>query len=129
MSGKEIELLLIEEDRFVQAVHSAILLLLNCRVHLARNGRQAIEKAKKRYDIILIDAELSDVSSEEVIRAIRSTEGDKKSVPIILLSSDDTLSTEKCLLNGINEVLIKPVPFEVMKEMLQRYGFITIKGR
>jgi two-component system, sensor histidine kinase len=129
MSDIEIELLLIEEDRFVQAVHSAMLLLLNCRIHLARNGRQAIEKAKKRYDIILIDAELSDVNSGEVIRVIRSTEGDKKSVPIILLSDNDTLSTEKYLLNGTNEVLIKPVSFRVMQEMLQRYGFITIKSR
>ena len=86
----------------------------NGKVHLAKNGQQAIDLAKKiDADVILMDIQMPELDGFETSSIIRS-KGYYK--PIIAITADSYLEKEKFIKYGIDEVVTKPFdPKELYK--------------
>jgi len=115
--------LLVEDTPVVQRVHIRMLEKLGCQVDLAENAQQAIAMSTSDYDVIFMDIGLPDMSGVEVAVEIRKREGKKHHTPIIAMTGfaheEDRLN---CLNSGMNDVSIKPVKPEDLKELLQKWG-------
>lgn len=80
-------------------------------VDLARNGREAVEKAGlKAYDAILMDIQMAEMDGIEATRRIREMEGSKRHTPIIALTAYALEGDrERFIAMGIDEYIPKPV--------------------
>ena len=107
---------LVAEDNPVnQEVAQFMLEMLGCRVDLARNGVEAVEKAEKvSYDLILMDCQMPEMDGIEATRLIRKKEENEASnrqrhTTIIALSGDAfMLENGNYLKAGMDDCLSKP---------------------
>lgn len=91
---------------------------------LVESGVDAItEIDRRKFDLILLDCNLPDISGYDVARHIRSsTFPGVSSTPIIAISADvDASHIELCLESGIDGVLPKPVNITKLKETLNAW--------
>ncbi len=83
-------------------------------------------------NIILTDLHMPHISGIELAIKIRSQYPDLVDTPIIAITADSACSNhKKAVSNGIQEVLLKPVSFEIIMEKLVKYtniGFIEEKS-
>jgi len=96
------------------------LLTRGCRVVVARNGGEAIERAREeRPDVILMDVQMPGMDGLEATRRIRA-DAELAEVPIIALTAlampDDR---ERCLKAGADEYLSKPVSLKQLIGLIE----------
>ena len=108
----EKNILVVEDDEISGEV--LMLLLKDIGVNFvdwASSGEKAIELIKnKKYDLIFMDLQLPKVSGFEVVKSIRTEENINKKTNIIALTANSLEGTrEKCLAQGFNEYLTKPI--------------------
>lgn len=120
---KVIKVLLVEDEPIVQKVHKIILEKLGCKVDIATNAEQALEKAHNDYDLIFMDVGLpGNKSGIDVIVEIRTNPLGRQDVPIIVLTGyTDELIKNKCLAAKANEVYTKPIHMEKLHKILEHY--------
>jgi len=77
--------------------------------HLAANGIEALDVlAKEQISLVLLDLIMPDMNGFEVLKEIRS--GQQSDLPVIMVSGlNDPRGIAKCLANGANDYLSKPV--------------------
>ncbi len=90
----------------------------------AVNGREAVEKFKKeKPDLIFMDVQMPVMDGYEAsgkIRRIEKIKGGR--VPIIALTASAFKGEkEKCIQNGMDDFMSKPIEYEVLKNMLEKY--------
>ncbi len=120
-SGKKI---LVVEDYFInQEVIKDILELMDCEVAVAENGVIALEKFDADlYDLIFLDIQMPEKDGYQVAREIREKEGEKKHTPLIALTANAlTGDREKCLAEGMDDYLPKPIEPKHIEEILFKY--------
>jgi CheY-like chemotaxis protein/HPt (histidine-containing phosphotransfer) domain-containing protein len=85
------------------------------------NGAEAVEAVKRGgYDLVLMDCEMPVMDGHEATRRIRETL--HSPIPIVALTADVMLSTqERCLSEGMNGYLAKPLELPRLAEMLARW--------
>lgn len=117
------QVLLVEDEPIVQKVHKRILEKLGCKVDLAINADQALEKARNDYDLIFMDVGLpGDKSGIDVVSEIRANELGRKDIPIVVLTGyTDEVIKDKCLAAKANEVYTKPIHMEKLNKILEQY--------
>jgi PAS domain S-box-containing protein len=101
-------------------------------VETASNGREAVEAAKKvPYDIIFMDWMMPEMDGFEATRRIREHEkGTDQRVPIVAVTARAMEGDrEKCMEPGMDDYLTKPVKFEDMDAMLEKWLSPLVKGR
>ena len=108
----EKNVLVVEDDEISREV--LVLLLKDIGVNYvdgASSGEKAIELIKiKKYDLIFMDLQLPKLSGFEVVKKIREEENINKKTNIIALTANSLEGTrEKCLSQGFNEYLTKPI--------------------
>lgn len=112
--------LLVEDDKICQFVHSKLLQQFGCEVDLAEDGEQALVMFNNNYDTIVLDVDLPGISGIEVSKVIRNQlEG--KYVPIIGLTVSDDTVKRQCLAAGYDEVASKPTNPKEFGAILQYY--------
>ncbi len=84
-------------------------------VKVAENGHQALDVINmQKFDLILLDIKLPDLSGFEVLNLIRQSRS-MLELPIIMLSgANETEEVVRALKNGANDYLTKPIDFSVM---------------
>ncbi|HZZ80664.1 MAG TPA: response regulator [Gemmataceae bacterium] len=101
--------LVVDNDERVRRSAHSILGRLGCIVETARDGKEAVTLAKlSRYDSMLADIRLPDLSGYEVYRALRQAQ---PSAHVILMTGfgyDATHSIVKAKQDGLRYVLYKP---------------------
>jgi CheY-like chemotaxis protein len=115
--------LLVEDDQIIQRIHKKNLSDLGCRVDVAGDGKKAVEMAAAHeYHLILMDVGLPSLNGIEAAAAIRRHENFIKHTPIVGLTgySDDETQKE-CKAAGMDEVIVKPVALEKLKELLTQF--------
>ncbi|MBC7642171.1 MAG: response regulator [Flavobacterium sp.] len=106
-STNTLKILVVDDNRINQIVTKKIIEKNNLVCVIADNGFTAIELLRKeRFDMILMDINMPDITGYETTRIIRNS-GNK--IPIIALTaySKDEVSN-KVFESGMNDILIKP---------------------
>ena len=88
----------------------------------ASDGRKALQilEEKNDFDLIITDIHMPFNNGDEILHLVR--EQQKKSTPIIMISSDDQEEVVKLALKlGVNEFLEKPIDPVVVKKKVRKY--------
>jgi signal transduction histidine kinase/CheY-like chemotaxis protein/HPt (histidine-containing phosphotransfer) domain-containing protein len=114
--------LVAEDDPTSRMVTEALLKKLCCEVDIARDGREALEKAKANdYDIVFMDCYMPLIDGFQATKRIRQSP-DKEELPIVALTASiDEKDRARCLDAGMNDVVCKPVRTSMLAQALERW--------
>ena len=114
--------LLAEDKPDDQYVTRMLLEQCGCRVVEAKDGEEAVALALlKRPNLILLDLRMPVVDGYEAARRIRR-HPDMRQVPMIAYTAYYSYSlTEGATEAGFDEYIVKPVKFEDMQKLVDRY--------
>ena len=121
-SYQRAKLLLVEDNAIISEVIMAILSSVGLIVETAKDGLEAVEKAKiNRYDLILMDMQMPNMDGLEATRAIR-TLPDWETTPIVALTANAfTEERRACAEAGMNDFLTKPLKPELLYSTLLKW--------
>jgi PAS domain S-box-containing protein len=119
-------ILLAEDNGVNQEVACAMLENLGCRVEVAHDGAQALERlAAGRFDAVLMDCQMPQMDGFAASREIRNLEAqraDGRRVPIIALTANAMEGDrERCLEAGMDDYLAKPFKLAELGATLDRW--------
>ncbi|HXG96484.1 MAG TPA: response regulator [Gemmatimonadales bacterium] len=108
-SRASLRVLLAEDNPVNQQVAVAMLVKRGHEVHVASNGREAVDAVQERdYDVVLMDIQMPELDGFEATHAIRALPKGKD-LPIIGLTAHALSGErERCLSHGMTEYLAKP---------------------
>jgi PAS domain S-box-containing protein len=118
------KVLLVDDDSVNRLLGKTILEKFNCSYDISNTGEEAVERLKhSKYDIILLDIHMADVSGLDVARFIRDERGDKSTRIIAVTAAIMQHDIKEFYTNGIDDFLIKPFKevnlFKKMCDMLR----------
>jgi PAS domain S-box-containing protein len=118
--GRELRVLLAEDNRTNQFVCTAMLTKLGCHADIAANGIEATEAASTRaYDVVLMDVMMPEMDGIEATRRIRAREGPNQFAPIIAVTANAFSQDQRdCLDAGMNGFLAKPMTKDKLAEAI-----------
>ena len=123
--GRELNVLVAEDNLINQKVAISMLRKLGCTVDIAGNGHEALERYRgHRYDLIFMDCQMPGIDGFEVTEEIRriETPGTTR-VPIVAMTAHAMPSDrDRCLEAGMDDYLSKPISVEQLRSMLARWG-------
>ena len=117
-----VAVLLAEDSETNLTAMSDYLSAKGCRVIVARNGSEAIRRAREdRPDVILMDIQMPGMDGLEAIRHIRAEPDPRVAqVPIIALTAIAMSGDrQRCMEAGANEYLSKPVSLKELVEVIE----------
>ncbi len=108
-SRRAVRVLLAEDNPVNQQVAVAMLVKRGHEVHVAGNGREAVDAITQReYDVVLMDIQMPEMDGFEATHAIRALPKGKD-LPIIGLTAHALSGErERCLSHGMTDYLAKP---------------------
>lgn len=114
-----LDLLVVDDHLTNRLVASATIKrsLPNATIDQAVNGTEALEKMRRhRYDLVLMDLIMPDISGTEVVRRIQEDGAHpNKDVPVIALTANVAEeAVNECMALGFRDVLPKPFDREVL---------------
>lgn len=114
------DILVVEDDEMNFIYLQQIFKLTRGNITRAKNGKEALSYAREnKYDIILMDIQLPDISGNEVTYEIRKY---NTNTPIIAqTASRSPDENEECLAAGCSDLLIKPFTIDQFSELLAKY--------
>ncbi len=112
-----LDLLIVEDDEFLQSLLVGILEATELCIHVANNGQEAVEQAKEiSFKMIYMDMQMPVMSGIEATRHIRQLPA-YADVPIVALTGNVVKADHlECLKVGMDEVIIKPVKMQQLYE-------------
>ena len=120
------KILLAEDNEINQQVAIELLEIADFYVTVAQNGRESIDllinaDPDNPYDVVLMDLQMPEMDGYEATCYIRQ-ELNLKDLPIIALTAHAMISErEKCIQNGMNDYVIKPINAKDLFEALIRW--------
>ncbi|WP_010597972.1 response regulator [Rickettsiella massiliensis] len=120
MNRKNNLILLIEDNQICQKVTKRQLELLGYSVEVVDAAKPGIALIKRKvYSVIITDLSLPDLSGEEVIKAVRSSQL-SRFTPLIMHTAQETFNEKQYYLElGVDVFLTKPVSSENLKKSIQ----------
>lgn len=117
MKGKQV---LVAEDNFMnQKMISKALLNMGLKVHIAKNGKEALDLIQKfKFDLILMDCYMPELDGYQTTEKIRAMSSKKmRRIPIVALTANVLKSEkERCFSVGMNDFLSKPIEIPLLRE-------------
>lgn len=106
-----LDVLVADDNRTNQMVLKTILANAGHKVVAVSDGEQALDELEKNsFDIVFLDVNMPNIGGIECCKLWRQMEGPRHHVPIIGLTADSTVETEKkCLDAGMDLRLTKPI--------------------
>jgi two-component system, OmpR family, aerobic respiration control sensor histidine kinase ArcB len=118
-------ILLVEDELLLQIINRNMLESMGFSVDIASSGKEALRLSRKKYDLILMDIGLPDISGIDVTAKIRHREfikKNKKPVPIVAFTSYTQKEMHiKCLSSGMNNILIKPTTKVKIRKLILNF--------
>ncbi len=109
--------LVVDDDPNIVKTYKLVLESVGYRVDTARNGVEAIFKAKKvHYDLIIIDMNLPDMLGNQLADQIRD---EKPDIKIIMITGYSSYVEQLDEFN-IDEMLMKPIPPEDLVQIAKK---------
>jgi CheY-like chemotaxis protein/ligand-binding sensor domain-containing protein len=105
------------------SVAEQLLKRIHIKVDTASTGIEAIDKAMMtRYDIILIDSMMPEMSGEEVLKKIQDDCPLNADVPVIVTSTNAVRGARQEYLRlGFSNYLVKPIDAGILEAMVESY--------
>jgi PAS domain S-box-containing protein len=129
---KELRILLVEDNHANQIVAQKLLRRRGHSVVVADNGREALAALEnERFDLILMDIQMPEMSGVEVTTAIRQKEKETgEYIPIIATTASAMKEDkERCLQAGMDAYLSKPINRAALYEAIDEVtGRVTDAG-
>ncbi|KAK3808016.1 MAG: hypothetical protein J3R72DRAFT_98783 [Linnemannia gamsii] len=130
MQGKNIRILLAEDDLTNQKVIKRYFQMVGAELVIANDGNECLDKfqshPKGHFSLVLCDLFMPGKDGYEATRAIRQWEDEhlddgERRIPIVALSANVMANVaEQCLNSGFTSYLSKPVDFKRLSETLRR---------
>ena len=123
-------ILMIEDDKMNQFVARKIIeKKWNANLEIASTGEEGLELLKKnRYQLILLDILLPDITGFEIAENLRKNENQQyqnPDTPIIALTADAFLETrKKAETAGVDDFLSKPFDYHQLFEVINKYRLV-----
>src|SRR3989441_5871044 len=113
-AGLPARLLVVDDERSMRELLSIVLRREGYDVTLAENGRTAIDALERgRYDLLISDIKMPDMSGVEVLRAAKRIDQDILGIMITAFASADTAIEAMRL--GACDYLSKPFDIDLLK--------------
>jgi carbon storage regulator CsrA len=113
-------ILLVEDNDLIRKVNANYLQMLGYKVDVAKDGRETFDLLHNKYDLILLDIGLPDISGLDICKKIRR-DSDNCNTPIIFLTTYGDSYREKCILVGANDFAIKPLSMEKLHKLIKHW--------
>ncbi len=118
----EVSVLVAEDNRVNQEFATEILEGLGCSVHIAANGREAVDIVSSgHFDIVFMDVNMPVMDGYTAAQNITllKQEGKINEVPIVALTASDMDDErEKCFASGMVDFITKPMRKNTMQQVL-----------
>jgi len=122
---KKFRILLVEDNIINQKVCLSLLKKIGLIADSVNNGKEAVTKLKKeKYDLVLMDIQMPVMDGFEATKAIRNpkTKVLQPDIPIIALPANVIKGySEKCIDQGMNGFLEKPINPDKLYSTIQEY--------
>jgi PAS domain S-box-containing protein len=121
---RPLKILVVEDNEINRVVVHDLLEQDGHEIDEAVDGQQGFELAtRKSYDLVLMDISMPVLDGIEATRAIRKTEGPGIRMPIVALTAHALpAEVESFRAAGIDEILIKPIDRESLRDLADRYS-------
>ena len=118
-----IRVLVVEDNLVSQKVATRLLEKMRISVEIAVDGNEAVAKsADHKYAVILMDCQMPNMDGFEATKIIREREKPGEHIPIIAMTASAMKGDkERCLEAGMDDYLSKPVKWECIREMMDRW--------
>lgn len=121
-------ILVVEDNEINLFVLKEVLSEFGCNVDIAMDGLEAIAKVAgskdNYYDLIIMDMKMPNMDGDIATKNIRLLDEreDVKNIPIIMASADAcVINQEEIYTNGITGYVIKPIDYEKVEVILEKY--------
>ena len=93
----------------------------NIKLDIATTGKESIDKIKiGKYDLILLDEELSQISGIDLMKKIKTLRNFK--TPVLLLTKDNSYEyNEEYLKVGFSDYILKPLKKDILLNKINEY--------
>jgi len=123
------KILLAEDNKMNRKLVIKMLESKGLSCDIAHDGREALKSClTKDYDIVFMDCQMPLMDGYESTAKIRAAEGDNKHTIIIAMTANAMEGDrDRCIEAGMDDYISKPVNFEVILNMICKYGDETKK--
>ena len=119
MSQKRV--LIAEDSSVIQNLARKILEFQNYEITSVKNGEQVLQILEQEtFDVLLLDINMPVMDGMECVKAVRAL-GDKKkaNLPVVAITGNaKNYSEEEFKAAGFNDVLVKPLNFDKLVEIV-----------
>lgn len=115
-------ILVVEDNMMNQMVFSNFLSRSRCKLIMAENGQQALEKARLQVpDLILLDMHMPVMDGYETLVELKK-DARLKDIPVVAISADSFKeAVDEVMQAGANDYVLKPVQFRPLYEVVGKY--------
>ncbi len=116
--------LVVEDNVVNQKIATRMIEKLGCRVDIAANGHEAINAiANRSYALVFMDCQMPELDGFTATAMIRESEVEGEGrLPIIAMTANAMQGDrERCLEAGMDDYVGKPVQFEDLIDVLQKW--------
>ena len=119
---RPLRILLAEDNKVNQLLITSILERFGHKIFIAQDGEEAwVKSLREKFDLILMDLRMPKMDGIEATTAIRASKGPNHLTPIIAVTADAMIDTEKKLLDaGMNAMASKPIRTPALLETINR---------
>lgn len=124
-TGRNLRVLLAEDNPVNQRVAVKMLERLGCRVDVAADGKEAVDMWEQfAYAMIFMDCQMPELDGLGATREIRRRESQRKLIatPIIAMTANAMAKDEEdCLAAGMDDYASKPIKMSTLAAMVQKW--------
>lgn len=116
-------ILLVEDNVMNMKIVQAMLKMHGMSCDIALNGENAFNDIMKHdYDLVFMDCQMPVMDGYESTAMIRDAEGaDKHTFIVAMTANAMSGDKEKCLSSGMDDYLSKPIDFDEMFRLIEKY--------
>jgi signal transduction histidine kinase/DNA-binding response OmpR family regulator len=121
---RSLNVLVAEDNKINQLLAQSLLKRSGHLCTMVTDGLQAVTAVQRgAFDVVLMDVHMPELDGFEATRRIRALPGNLCRIPIIALTADALEGDrKKCIEAGMDDYLSKPIDFDALRQMLERWG-------